>query len=598
MGNRDRKIAGLIVILAMMVAGPTLANEMKIPNDSDIAGPRVSCDVAGWAYDWRAEDAVFDDTGGFLTFGPLEVDFNGVIEDVVLELNIYQTWIGDLVVYLWYDEDGNGSYDYGPVAALCRPALDGCGFDGCCGCSGNIDGVYTFGDDGAAPMGEADCPTDITPGCFQAAFESVVGFAEGFFGAESGGGFYLQVADGAGGDDTYLYDWGVYVLGAGETELTVLPDGTGDVPTIQDAVDLIVSGGTVYLGDGVFTGPGNNNIEFLGKEFTLRSQSLIAEACVIDCGTPPPGGRSGGWDLQSHLAGTDLSGDRDVDARGLFFGDGEGPGMVVRGLTIMNGAANFGGGIYIEGASPTIQDVIIRDCTSYLDGAGAHVKYGSPTFERCFFHNNFAYAWGGGMVIRGVGTFPSVTDCNFVNNDCTQMGGAIDILDDADPYIAFCQFRMNDATWGGAITVEGGCTADIRWCTITENTADWGGGIYAQSDFRCWFNIISYGYDGGAFAWVPGTARTVLPDVACCDFFGNVEGDWTGDMASLLGVDGNFSLDPEYCGQIGTGNLQLQSDSPCLGANNDCAQQVGSMPQGCGTSASRPATWSEIKTLY
>ena len=41
----------------------------------------------------------------------------------------------------------------------------------------------------------------------------------------------------------------------------VLPDGTGDAPTIQAAADSSARGDTILLGPGTFTGPGNRDIE-------------------------------------------------------------------------------------------------------------------------------------------------------------------------------------------------------------------------------------------------------------------------------------------------------------------------------------------------
>ena len=62
----------------------------------------------------------------------------------------------------------------------------------------------------------------------------------------------------------------------------VKPDGMGDFPTIQDAIDAAVPGDIVELADGTFTGPGNRELDYLGKAITVRSQSGQPENCVID----------------------------------------------------------------------------------------------------------------------------------------------------------------------------------------------------------------------------------------------------------------------------------------------------------------------------
>ena len=53
----------------------------------------------------------------------------------------------------------------------------------------------------------------------------------------------------------------------------ILPDGSGDFPAIQDAIDDAASGDAIVLGDGTFVGERNRNLDFLGKNLTLRSQS-------------------------------------------------------------------------------------------------------------------------------------------------------------------------------------------------------------------------------------------------------------------------------------------------------------------------------------
>jgi hypothetical protein len=48
------------------------------------------------------------------------------------------------------------------------------------------------------------------------------------------------------------------------------PTGNGDAPTIQAAVDQAVSGDTILLAPGTYTGDGNRDIDFRGKQLVLR----------------------------------------------------------------------------------------------------------------------------------------------------------------------------------------------------------------------------------------------------------------------------------------------------------------------------------------
>ena len=107
------------------------------------------------------------------------------------------------------------------------------------------------------------------------------------------------------------------VVRAPAETLRVLPDGTGDFATIQEAIDAADSLDVVELTNGLFTGPGNRNLDFGGRAITLRSRSGDPELCIIDCqgpGTSP-----------------------DDPRRGFLFRSGEGPGSVVQGITVTNG---------------------------------------------------------------------------------------------------------------------------------------------------------------------------------------------------------------------------------------------------------------------
>lgn len=98
----------------------------------------------------------------------------------------------------------------------------------------------------------------------------------------------------------------------------IKPDGTGDFANIQLAISdpQVVDGDVIELGDGVFMGTGNRDIEFDGKAITVRSQSGDPGACIIDC-----------------------TAERVEWHRGFYFRLGEGPDARVENLTIRNGTA-------------------------------------------------------------------------------------------------------------------------------------------------------------------------------------------------------------------------------------------------------------------
>jgi len=97
----------------------------------------------------------------------------------------------------------------------------------------------------------------------------------------------------------------------------VKPDGTGDFPTIQAAIDGAAGGDVILLTDGLFVGVGNRDIEFRGKALTLRSASGHREACIIDAeGTPG------------------------VPQRCFDFQSAEGNGSILRDITVRGGSTD------------------------------------------------------------------------------------------------------------------------------------------------------------------------------------------------------------------------------------------------------------------
>jgi hypothetical protein len=71
----------------------------------------------------------------------------------------------------------------------------------------------------------------------------------------------------------------------------------------------------------------------------------------------------------------------------------------------------------------------------------------------------------------------------------------------------------------------------------------------------------------------------------------------SGDFES-----GNTDLDPQFCGTVESGNLFVQSDSPCASGNAPppltLCGLLGALPVGCGDTPIRSASWGELKRLY
>ncbi len=63
----------------------------------------------------------------------------------------------------------------------------------------------------------------------------------------------------------------------------VHPDGSGDAPTIQAAIDSVSDTDIIELVDGTYTGDGNRDLSNDEKAIVIRSISGDPIACIIDC---------------------------------------------------------------------------------------------------------------------------------------------------------------------------------------------------------------------------------------------------------------------------------------------------------------------------
>lgn len=414
---------------------------------------------------------------------------------------------------------------------------------------------------------------------------------------------------------------------------TLNPEGTGDFPTIQAAITSLQvhQGDVIELVDGTYTGTGNREVRFFGKNVTLKSQSGNPSSCTID--------------VDGH--------------HGFIYDSDEGPQSVVSGVTFANADGNEGGAIRCYVSSPTIEHCIFRNNVG-ADGASIASIAGAPIINDCIFRDNLTFHFGGGgvFVIDGeatisnclfernhasdggaaigidAGSSATITDCTFIDNDAGFYGGAIFRFEDNEGWLTpvtidRCLFVNNNASWnGGAVFLSyrgitnisnstfvnniagkrggafvGGFGGAITACTFFGNSAPDGGAISMWGDDISIENtIIAFGAEGGAIHVENG-----CPTITCTDIFGNAGGDWVGCLEDLPGTNGNFSADPLFCDAEGD-DFRLDIVSPCLPGNHpdgaDCSL-IGAHHGGCGVSGVpdpdvhvRDATWGEIKDLF
>ena len=375
----------------------------------------------------------------------------------------------------------------------------------------------------------------------------------------------------------------------------ISPDGTGDLPTIQTALDAAVPGDSIELTDGTFTGDGNRDIDFLGKAVTVRSQSGDAATCSIECG---------GSAADPH--------------RGFIFQTDEGPDSVIDGITILHGWVEvYGGGILCEdSASPTLTRCVlykneaaygggmcggwrstITEC-SFIDNVsvrgGGLARAPFTVLDDCSFTGNSA-TYGGGIYIRS-SCSPILTGCTFDENEASHSGGGLHIEQHCNPVLRDCTLTGNSAPIGAAIDVSIECSPAFTNCTLVGNVCGYTGVIscYELCTLAIENSIISLSPEGWAISCSDSEA-----ELRCCDIYGNAGGDWVGYVADQYGVNGNICEDPLFCwGENPDAPYALHMGSPCAPEHNPGCGLIGAWDTACGATPIEQVSWAAIKALY
>jgi len=269
-------------------------------------------------------------------------------------------------------------------------------------------------------------------------------------------------------------------------------------PTIQSAINAAVTGDSVIISPGTYTGSGNRDINVNHKNITIRSTDPndpnIVAATIIDCqGTPS----------DNH--------------RGFYFHFSS---SVLNGLTVQNGCAFFGGAVYCADRGV----LLFSNCvfTGNTASEGGAINTQPPcltTVDNCKIINNIADLAGGG--IYSYGDFLTVTNSVIANNITTEEGD--DLIGGGGIYceswgsltITGCVISGNKTqACGGAVSAFGSVT--IAASKICNNTALGCGGGIACGDLKITDSTIngnlSWGagnmgggiFTNGEYAWITG----------------------------------------------------------------------------------------------
>ncbi len=305
-----------------------------------------------------------------------------------------------------------------------------------------------------------------------------------------------------------------------------------EYPTIQAGIDAAEAEDLVLVEEGLYSGPGNVDLDFGGKSITVRGDGGLARlddsaggslAVRFDSGETPSAVFEGFIVRFESGAGILIDASSPTIRNCTLDVEQASPLSMTNSDSVLSDLAITGyrAGLRIVGGRPTLARVavsgtdlamigttaVLTDCSvtdnisglAYT-GGGMSLRHSSATLTRCTIRGNVTFgdegydSHGGGVYVEASAV--QFHECRILANEAIghhrvvhgEGGGAY--LLNSETHFQSCELLGNTGTLGGGVYVEGGSASFLN-CSFMFNTAwIYGGGACGNGEFTdCLFDL-------------------------------------------------------------------------------------------------------------